>query len=83
MSLKTTNFKLCAYLELSGVIPNYYIKPGSHRTVIAEYEDTAHNQALTERYETPEATEFPAKELLRKYVELTQMSKGLIMSGGL
>ena len=82
MTLKSTNFKLLAYLDLHGVEIAYYIKPGSYRTVIGEYADTPRNKELTDRYETADATEFPAKELLRKYVDLTQKSKGLIMSGG-
>jgi hypothetical protein len=82
MDLKTTNFKLLAYLDLHDVEINYYVKPGSHRTVIGEYADSPRNRELTDRYETPEAVEFPAKELLRKYVNLTQKSRSLIMTGG-
>jgi hypothetical protein len=81
MNLKSTNFRLLAYLEMHKVEINYYLKPGGHLVVIGEYADTPHNRELTERYDT-EVVEFPAKALLRKYADLTQKSRSLIMTGG-
>lgn len=78
-TIKSTNFKLLTFLDLSGVTITYYRKPGNHRAVIGEFLNTPHNAALVEQYENQTAQPFPPKVLLRRYVELVSESKRIIM----
>jgi hypothetical protein len=79
--LKSTNFKLLSYLELHNVSVDYYVNPCNSRVVIGEYLDTPSNRELTDRYDS-DVAEVPPKTLLRKYEQLIQKSKAMVLSGG-
>lgn len=78
-SIKSTNFKLLTYMDLSDVKIGYYRNPCNHRIVIGEFANTPHNAELVLQYENQTAKPFPPKALLRRYVELVTESKRLVM----